>query len=89
LNCRDALRLLYDYIDNEASEAESAKVREHIKKCRKCAARYEIEAQFKHCIEEKGNFNPECQELKLKIARQLDNIDSGTKGPDIFPSPLK
>jgi len=89
LKCRDALRLLYDFIDNEASDSESAEVREHIRKCRKCAERYEIETQFKHCIEEKGNFDPECEELKNKISQQLDNIDAASGESDIYPSPFK
>jgi mycothiol system anti-sigma-R factor len=86
LNCRDALRLLYDVIDNEADEAEVARVREHIKTCRKCAARYNLEQKFKKCIEEKAKFSPECEELRNKINQHLDAIDQGGGVIDQFPS---
>ena len=85
MNCRDALRLLFDVIDNEASETETAKVREHTKKCSKCSARYEMEMKFKNCIEKKGKFSPECEELRLKITQQLDAIDDSGTEQDMFP----
>lgn len=89
MNCRDALRLLYDVVDNEASEAESAKVREHMKTCSKCSARYKMEQKFKDCIEKKGRYSPECEDLKIRIAQQLDAIDNGSGEADLFPSPFK
>lgn len=88
MNCRDALRLLFDVVDNEASESEIKKVREHIQSCEKCAARYEMEQKFKKCIEKKGKFSPECEKLRDKITQQLDDIDPGSGGADLFPSPL-
>lgn len=83
MNCRDALRLLYDVVDREASEHDSTQVHEHLKTCRKCASRYELERTFKNCIEQKGQFSPECQELKSRILQQLDAIDgaAGEVGP--------
>lgn len=88
MNCRDALRLLYDVVDHEANESEMATVLEHIKKCRKCAAQYELEQKFKECIEKKGKFSPECDELRTKISQQLDTLDTTPGESDLFPSPL-
>lgn len=88
MNCRDALRLLYDVVDNEASEAEAARVKEHINSCQKCAAKYEMEQKFKECIEKKGRFAPECDELITRIKQQLDDIDNGSGEADLFPSPF-
>jgi mycothiol system anti-sigma-R factor len=88
LNCRDALRLLYDVIDNEANESEMATVKEHINKCHKCAAQYELEQKFKECIEKKGKFSPECDELRSKISQQLDTLDTALGESDLFPSPF-
>lgn len=88
MNCRDALRLLYDVVDNEASETDSAKVREHMKTCHKCAARYEMERKFKDCVEKKGRFSPECEDLKSRISQQLDAIDDGSGETELFPPPL-
>ena len=88
MNCRDALRLLLDVVDNEASETETAKVREHTRNCSKCSARYEMEKKFKDCIERKGKFSPECEELKHKISQQLDAIDNGSVEQDKFLPPF-
>jgi hypothetical protein len=82
------LRLLYDVIDNEANESETSKVLEHNKKCSKCSARYEMEMKFKNCVEKKGKFSPECEDLKFKISQQLDDIDEGDVEQDMFPPPM-
>lgn len=83
MNCRDALRLLYDVVDREATEQDSTQVHEHLKTCRKCASHYALEEKFKNCVEQKGQFSPECQELKSRIIQQLDAIDgaAGEVGP--------
>ena len=88
MNCRDALRLLFDVVDNEASESESREVRKHMEHCKKCSDRLEMELKFKKCIEEKGRFSPECDKLKDRIAQQLDAIDQGGGDVGLFPSPF-
>jgi anti-sigma factor (TIGR02949 family) len=82
------MRLLYEVIDNEASETETDKVREHTRNCSKCSARYEMEMKFKTCIEQKGKFSPDCEKLRVQITRQLDAIDEGSVEQDLFPPPL-
>ena len=78
MNCRDALRLLYDFIDKEAPEHDASQVEAHLKKCRHCSAKYELEMKFKQCIEQKGSLSSDCNELRDKITRQLDDIDPGS-----------
>ncbi len=88
MNCRDALRLLYDVVDNEANEDEKNQVQEHLKKCRHCSARYELEMKFKNCVEKKGAFSPDCADLQKRILDQLDSIDdtaAGEVGTSPFP----
>jgi anti-sigma factor (TIGR02949 family) len=82
------LRLLYVVVDNEASEKEKSKVQDHIKNCHKCSQRYELEVKFKDCVEKKGKFSPECDDLRSKIEQQLDNIDIGGGEADLFPTPF-
>lgn len=83
MNCRDALRLLYDFVDKEAPEQDASQVEDHLKKCRHCSAKYELEMKFKQCIEQKGSLSPDCDELRNKIAVQLDDIEpaAGDIGP--------
>lgn len=76
MNCRDALRLLYDVVDQEADESDISQVQEHLKRCRHCSARYELEMKFKQCVEEKGVFSSDCDKLRSRINEQLDSLDS-------------
>lgn len=88
MNCRDALRLLYDVVDDEANESEKNQVQEHLKKCRHCSARYELEMKFKNCVENKGAFSPDCADLQKRILDQLDSVDdtaAGEVGSSPFP----
>lgn len=87
MNCRDALRLLYDVVDNEASEEEKSKVHEHLKKCRHCSARFELEMKFKNCVEKKGTFSPDCADLQQRILDQLDSVDESAAG-EVGQSPF-
>lgn len=88
MNCRDALRLLYDVVDGEAREEDKSQVHEHLKKCRKCSARYDLEMKFKNCVESKGASSPDCADLQKRILDQLDSVDetaAGEVGQSPFP----
>lgn len=88
MNCREALRLLYDYIDKEASEIDSEKVNEHLKMCRHCMARYEFEQMFKTFVIDKGTNPHDNSRLKASILSRLDAADAaGEVG--VFKPPFK
>jgi len=90
LNCKDALRLLFDVIDRVADQLDIVEVEKHLQKCRHCMARYEFEKTFRTFVTEKG-YNP-CDTSKVKqdILRKLDMIDAAgevgvTERPFRFP----
>lgn len=89
MNCRDALRLLYDVVDKEASESDATQVHEHIRNCRHCHNRFELELMFKNCVEQKGQDSPECHELRQRIIQQLDDIDSAAGEVGLFQPPFR
>lgn len=76
MNCRDALRLLYDVVDKEAAQIDSAEVEKHLNKCRHCLAKYEFEQMFKTFVTDKGSHPGEHDNLKQRILSQLDSIDA-------------
>jgi mycothiol system anti-sigma-R factor len=81
MNCQEALSLLYDVIDKEASEIDMAQVREHLDRCHDCAGVYKIEQSISRMIIEKARSpetNPHFDALKAKVLRQLDDIDDET-----------
>lgn len=79
MNCQEAINLLYDVIDREASEVDMATVKEHLGRCKDCAGVYEVEEAISRMIIERAR-NSEPSEhfdaLKVKVLVQLDRIDS-------------
>ncbi len=79
MNCQDALELLYDIIDKEASEIDAKEVQEHLESCRDCFKIYRIETSVQEFIASriKGNGpSPQLDSLKDKIIVRLDRIDN-------------
>lgn len=81
MNCQDALDLLYDIIDREASEIDAQRVKEHLENCRDCFEIYRLEQSVQKLIDEKVRHSfdtPKVEDLKLKIMSRLDEIDRET-----------
>ncbi|RKX23560.1 MAG: hypothetical protein DRP45_10300 [Candidatus Zixiibacteriota bacterium] len=79
MNCQEALSLLYDIIDKEASEIDVAQVQEHLNRCRDCAGIYKIEESISRLIQEKLKHKeptPCFDVLKSNVLQQLDDIDA-------------
>jgi anti-sigma factor (TIGR02949 family) len=78
MNCQEALNLLYDIIDKEASEIDEKAVRKHIEHCRHCSEIYRVESvvnEFLHAKLQKDVPAPELEGLKSKILTELDEVD--------------
>ncbi|MFQ5452774.1 MAG: zf-HC2 domain-containing protein [Candidatus Zixiibacteriota bacterium] len=89
MNCQDALDLLYEIIDKEASEINTNQVKEHLEKCRHCFEVYRLEDSIQQLINEKVKTlasTPKQENLKSKIINQLNEIDrqSTSKGSTLF-----
>ncbi|MCK4460253.1 MAG: zf-HC2 domain-containing protein [candidate division Zixibacteria bacterium] len=79
MNCQDALELLYDIIDKEASEIDAKEVQEHLVSCRDCFKIYQLETNVQEFIAERirgDGPSPQLDSLKDKIILRLDNIDN-------------
>ena len=78
MNCQEALNLLYDIIDNEASENDDLRVRDHLKSCRDCSGIYRLEQAVDKLLRarlENPRTNPNLVSLKAKVLSQLDEVD--------------
>ena len=83
MNCQDALHLLYDIIDKEASEIDVREVEEHLKLCHHCSGIYRIEGSVQELVRERlkpDNPNPRLAVLQSKILHELDSIDRSRAG---------
>lgn len=52
INCEEALRRLFDYVDAELAEAEGREMDDHLARCRSCFSRVEFERRLKSHLAE-------------------------------------
>jgi len=78
MTCEEALRLLYDVIDKEASEYDVKRVEEHLHSCKDCMSRYQFEEMFKTFVVDKASTRSKSDQLKSSILR---NIETSKKQP--------
>ncbi len=72
MTCQEALRLLYEVVDKEASQIDAEKVQEHLNNCRDCLARYEFEQMFRTFVVEKASAGAKSEQLKRQILSRID-----------------
>jgi len=85
MNCQEALNLLYDIIDREASEIDIKQVEEHLSHCHDCTGVYRFENSVNELIRERlkrQDVTPRLDSLKPKILSELDAIDCANRPPD-------
>lgn len=78
MNCQEALNLLYDIIDKEASEIDIRQVEEHLSHCHDCSGIYRVERSVNELIRERlrhEEASPRLESLKSRILTELDEID--------------
>jgi mycothiol system anti-sigma-R factor len=79
MTCREALEKLYDVIDNEASQHDVEKVKEHLRACKSCLSRFEFEKLFKAFVSERAASSSGTDKLKADILKRCDEIDQGSE----------
>lgn len=50
LSCEEAIRLLASYLDGELERGSSAKLEDHLERCRSCYSRHEFEKGLKERV---------------------------------------
>ena len=79
MTCEEALEKIYDIIDNEASEIDCQRVKEHLNHCRDCTSRYEFEEKLKAFITQKASKSETNQRLKSRILDCIDGEDNSLR----------
>jgi anti-sigma factor (TIGR02949 family) len=85
MNCQEALNLLYDIIDKEASEIDIRQVEEHLNHCHDCSGIYRLEHSVNELIRERlkhQGATPRLDSLKSKVLSELDAIDRANCPPE-------
>ena len=84
MNCQEALTLLYDIIDKEASEIDAAEVRAHLDKCEDCLQKYNLATKVNALIDERlKSAKATCctESIRRKLINQIDEIDRESGNP--------
>ncbi len=75
MTCEEALKLLYDVIDKEASEYDVKRVKEHLNNCKDCMSRYQFEEMFKTFVVDKASSQSKSRQLKSSILRTIETSE--------------
>ncbi len=85
MTCQEALSLLYDVIDKEASQIDAKQVEAHLSQCRHCSEIYKVEQSVNELVREKlsnQESTPRLASLQSRVLEQLDGIDCETPETD-------
>lgn len=78
MNCQDALSLLYDVIDKEASQIDEQEVRKHLEHCQDCYKKFHLEESVQALLKAKCK-TPSDEEtierLKKNVIIKLEELD--------------
>ena len=71
IDCRTAMRQLYDFLDQELSEQAMQRVREHLEACRACFEHASFERDLLATLADGWKGVAATPELRLRIRQQL------------------
>jgi mycothiol system anti-sigma-R factor len=73
IDCEEALRRLFEYLDAELAEEPRREVDHHLERCRSCFSRMEFERRLKAHVRELGS-EPVDTSLQQRIRKVLDEF---------------
>lgn len=73
INCEEALRRLFDYLDHELDETQRAEMEQHLKICRGCYSRAEFEKRLKGRLAAVGAERPPV-DFEHRIRKLIGNF---------------
>lgn len=73
INCEEALKRLFEYIDNELHDHAHGEMDEHMSRCRSCFSRLEFEKHLRqHLQKETQQKTPD--ELKCRLKNMISKL---------------
>ena|GEM_PF-2048777 len=75
MNCREALQLMYEYLDSELTEDQVKRVEIHLKTCEHCFSKFEFEKLLQGCLMKKGQVAVDAEPLKSRVIKQIQRLD--------------
>jgi anti-sigma factor (TIGR02949 family) len=86
MNCSEAQRLLYDYLNGELEQSDLSRIESHLKVCSSCLRIFEFERRFQSLLVDRIAEEKAPPELRSAI---LDRIDQLEQPRTSFPASKK
>jgi anti-sigma factor (TIGR02949 family) len=80
-DCSEVLDHLYEYLDNEMSDAAGAKFKEHFDECHPCLEKYGLEQAVKKLVKRCCGSDEVPTDLRAKVMMRLELIREGQPVP--------
>ncbi|MFQ5712748.1 MAG: mycothiol system anti-sigma-R factor [Candidatus Scalinduaceae bacterium] len=89
MNCKEATKQLYEYLDNELEENDYSKIKKHLEVCRKCCEKFEFEQVLKKVVRDRARIHRVPQNVRENIVKQLSERHEGGGRVEVFVSKLE
>lgn len=76
LDCQDALRDLYGYLDGEITEERRARIREHVEDCSPCLDAVDFEVELRQLVARTCQTEAPSS-LRERVAQAIHDLDEG------------
>ena len=77
ISCRDALNLLYEYLDGELTDVPEEEVRAHFEVCQQCFPHLKLEESFLAAVHRCAERECAPTELRGRVLSLLAETDEG------------
>lgn len=74
ISCSDAVRQLWDYLEDEVAERDRAEVEEHLAFCRRCCGEVEFAQELRSLLAAAGDIELPSQ-VEARLVATLDELD--------------
>jgi len=72
--CREVVRLLWQFMDQELDPVTARQLAEHVRDCHGCGPRAQFEIRLRAIIQEKCTGEPAPQRLRLRVLALLREL---------------
>ncbi|WP_129842402.1 mycothiol system anti-sigma-R factor [Streptomyces sp. RFCAC02] len=86
-DCSEVLDRLYEYLDRELPDGDSAKFREHIEDCGGCLEKYGLEESVKKLVKRCCGHDEVPGDLREKVLGRIERLRCGEEAPAASAEP--
>lgn len=72
--CSEVLERVYEYLDGEMSDHDTAKIRQHLEECRPCLSQYDLDLALKALLRRSCACEPAPDALRARILVRISEV---------------